>query len=119
MNLKSGSQRSEKCRWYELVDEFMFDRANVVSHAHASATNPDGPKSTGTTATNTPPQKSGESTSKSPDRKRKDDGLIERCIGEMRESSKTLMDGLKASDELKMALLTSMQQTMQKMVEKL
>ena len=33
MNLKSGSQRSEKCRWYHLVDEFMFDRA-MSCHMH-------------------------------------------------------------------------------------
>ena len=25
MNLKSESQRSKNCRWYQLVDEFMFD----------------------------------------------------------------------------------------------
>ena len=36
LNLKSGSQHSEKCRWFQLVDEFMFDRANVVSHAHVN-----------------------------------------------------------------------------------
>ena len=24
MNLKSGLQRSEKCRWFQLVDEFML-----------------------------------------------------------------------------------------------
>ena len=46
MNMRSGSQRSEKCRWYILVDEFMSDRAHVMAHAHASATNPDGPSST-------------------------------------------------------------------------
>jgi hypothetical protein len=44
-NLKSGSNRSEKSRWYGLVDEFMFDRANVVSHAHANAFIPEGIKS--------------------------------------------------------------------------
>jgi hypothetical protein len=44
MNAKSGSNRSEKCCWFSLVDEFMFDRANVVSHAHSSAVNLDGPK---------------------------------------------------------------------------
>ena len=54
LNMRSGSDRSEKCCWYTLVDEFMSDRAHVVSHAHASATNPDGPKSTNTL--NTPPR---------------------------------------------------------------
>jgi hypothetical protein len=119
MNMKSGSQRSEKCRWYQLVDEFMFDRANVVSHAHASAMNADGLKSTATSDTNTTEQRSGESTSKSPESKRKEDIFMERCIGEIRESSKSLMESLKASDDMKMALLMSMQQTMQKLVEKL
>ena len=46
LNMKSGSQRSDKCRWYYLVDEFMFDRANVISHAHASVVDGDGVKCT-------------------------------------------------------------------------
>ena len=37
----------------------------------------------------------------------------------MNENSKTLMDTLKASDDMKMSLLVSMQQTMLKLVEKL
>lgn len=119
MNLKSGSQRSEKCRWYQLVDEFMFDRAHVVAHAHASAANPDGPKCMTTSDTQTTEQRSGESTSKSPDPKRKDDIFLERCIGEIRDSSRTLMESMKTSEEMKMALLLSMQQTMLKLVEKL
>lgn len=119
MNAKSGSQRSEKCRWYQLVDEFMYDRANVVSHAHASAVNPDGPKCTSISDTNTTEQRSGESTSKSPEPKHKEEMFLERCIGEIRQSSQSLMDGMKASDDMKMALLISMQQTMQKLVEKL
>ena len=118
-NLKSGSERSEKCCWYTLVDEFMSDRANVVSHAHASATTPDGPKSTTATDILTPELKSGESTSSSPEPKRKEDVFLERCIGRIEESSKNLMDSLKSSDEMKMALLMSIQQTMQKLVEKL
>lgn len=67
MDLKSGSQRSEKCRWYQLVDEFMYDRANVVSYAQASAFNPDGPEVTYTSDTNPTEHRSGESTSKSPE----------------------------------------------------
>lgn len=97
----------------------MYDRANVVTHAHASANNPDGPKGTGTSDANTMGQQSGESTSKSSEAKRKEDIFLERCIGEIRESTKSVMEGMKASDEMKMALLISMQQTMQKMVEKL
>lgn len=97
----------------------MFDRANVVSHAHASAVNPDGPKSTATPNMITTMQPSGESTSKSPEPKRKDDIFMERCIGEIRETSKNLMESMKASDDMKMTLLMSMQQTMQKLVEKL
>jgi hypothetical protein len=121
MNSKSGSQRSEKCQWYTLVDDFMYDRANVVSHAHASAVNPDGPKSDtyASSDINTSEPRSGESTLKSPEPKRKDDMYMERCIGEIRESSRTLMESLKASDDMKMALLMSMQATMQKLVEKL
>ena len=44
MNMRSAFKRLEKCRWYQLVDEFMSDRTHVVSHAHASETNPDGLK---------------------------------------------------------------------------
>ena len=44
---------------------------------------------------------------------------MERCIGEIRESSKSLIDSLNASDDMKMALFISMQQTMAKLVEKL
>ena len=44
---------------------------------------------------------------------------MERCIGEICESSKGLMESLKANDDIKMALLMSMQQTMQKLVDKL
>ena len=117
-NMKSGSDRSEKCRWYTLVDEFMSDRAHVVSHAHASATNPDGPKDASASLANTTEHKSGESTSKSPEPKRKEEIFLERCLGRLEESSKNIMDSLKTSDEMKMALLMSMQQTMQKLVEK-
>ena len=119
MNMRSGSERSEKCRWYQLVDEFISDRAHVISHAHANAMNPDGPKSASASFTNTTEHKSGESTSKSPEPKRKDDVFLERCLGRIEESSKNLMDSLKASDDMKMALLMSMQQTMQKLVEKI
>ena len=100
--------------WYQLVDEFMFDRANVVSHAHASANNLDGPKGTATSNMNTTDQRSGESTSKSPEPKRKDEVAMDQCISEMRETNKTLIDCLKASDEMKMNLLLTISQTMQK-----
>lgn len=119
MNMKSGSQRSEKCRWYQLVDEFMFDSANVVSHAQANATDGDGVKCTTTSDTNTTEHRDRESTSKSPEPKRKEDMFLERCIAEIRESSKSLMESFKANEDMKMALLMSMQQTMQKLVDKL
>lgn len=118
MNLKSGAERSEKCRWYDLVDEFMSDRAHVVSHAHASATNPDGPKSTNTSNTPTTEHKSGESTSKSPEVKRKDEIFYERCITEIREISKMFMESFKESDDRKMTLFMRMADTMQALVEK-
>lgn len=119
MNMRSGSERSEKCRWYTLVDEFMLDRAHVVSHAHASASNPDGPKLSSTTETNTTKLRSGESVSKSPEPKRKDEVFMERCLGEIRETSTSLMNTMKSSEEMRMALLLSMQTTMQKMIEKM
>ena len=118
MNMRSGSDRSEKCRWYQLVDEFMSDRVHVVSHAHASATNPDGVKSTIASVTTSMEHNASESTSKSPEPKRKDDIFLERYIGRIEESSKAIMDTLKASDDMKMSILMSMQQTMQKLVDK-
>ena len=112
MNMRFGSDHSDKCHWYQLVDEFMSDRAHVVSHAHAGATNPEGPNKTTASDTFTADPKSGESSSKISEPKRKDDILLERCIGKMKEIRLTLMDGLKASDEMKFSLLKSMQETM-------
>ena len=43
--------------------------------------------------------------------------LVERCLGAIKESSKSLMDDLKANDEIKMSLLLSMQQTMNKLID--
>jgi hypothetical protein len=75
MNMQSGSDRSEKCRWYQLVNEFISDRAHVVAHAHAhaSATYPEAPKSTCASDVFTAEHKSGESSSKSPEPKRKEE----------------------------------------------
>ena len=119
MNLKSGLQRSEKCRWYQLMDEYMYDRANVTSHAHASATNPDGPAVTVTSEPNTTEHRSGENTSQSPEPKRKEDMFLERCFSKMEESSKSIVESMKTSDEMKMTLFMSMQDTMKKLVDKL
>ena len=96
----------------------MSDRAHVVTHAHASATNPDGPKSTNISDTNNSAHTSGECSSKSPERKRKEDIFLERCLSEIRESSNRLLDSMKASEEMKMTLLMSMQKTMEKLVDK-
>ena len=64
-------------------------------------------------------QRSGECSSRSPKPKRNDDIYMDRYLGEVRETSRTLMESLKSSDDLKIALLMSMQATMQKLVEKL
>ena len=114
----SGSDRSKKYRWYVLVDKFMSDRAHVVSHAHTNATNPDGPKSASASFTATTKHNASETTSKSPEPKHKEKIFLERCLGRIEESSKNLMDSLKASDDMKMTLLMSMQQRMQKLVNK-
>ena len=119
MHLKSGGQRSKKCRWFQMVDEFMFDRANVVLHAHASAVGGDGVKCTMTSDTNTTELRSEEITSKSPVPTRPQEMFMERCLGEIRETTKTLMESLKTNNDMKMALLMSMQQTMQKLVDEL
>ena len=97
----------------------MSDRAHVVTHAHASATNPDGPKLATFSDTNTAVHKSGESTSKSPEPKRNEDVFLTRCLGEIRESSKQWVDSMKASEDMKLTLLMSLQKTMEKLIEKL
>jgi hypothetical protein len=117
--LKSNSQRSEKCRWYHMVDEFMHDRANVVSHAHANVLDGDEMKCTTTSIINTTEQKSGNSSSKSPEPKRKEDMLMKRCIGKIRESSKILIDSLKTNNDIKVALLMNVPKTMEKLVYEL
>jgi hypothetical protein len=68
---------------------------------------------------NTTEQQSGENTSKSSEPKRKDDIFMKRCIGEIRETSMTLLESLKVNDDIKMIFLMNMQQTMHKLVEKL
>ena len=45
--------------------------------------------------------------------------IIERCIGDIKENNKIVMDSLKANDDIKMTLLMSMQKAMQKLVKKL
>ena len=119
LNLKTGSQHSEKCRWFQLVDEFMFDRANVVSHTHVMVMNRDGVKCTATSETITTKQRNGESSSKFPGTKRKENMFMERYIGEIRDSSKISIKKLKTNDDMKMALLMTMQQIVQKMVDKM
>ena len=119
MNMRSGSDRSEKCRWYQLVDEFMSDRAHVVSHAHASAMNPDGPIAASGSVLGNTDNKSGENTSKSPEPKSKDEIFLERCLDRIENNSDKLLGSLKASDDLKMSLLISMQQTLAKLAERL
>jgi hypothetical protein len=32
INVISRNERCEKCMWYLLVDEYMFDHPNVISH---------------------------------------------------------------------------------------
>ena len=112
MNMRLVSNRSKKFRWYQAVDEFMSNRVHVVSHTHANATNPYGINSISASDTHTSEHKSGESPSKSSEPKRKEDVFLDRRIGDIRESSKNLMDSLKVSDDMKIALLISMQQTM-------
>ena len=90
----------------------MYDRTNVVFHAHASAINPDGPMGTSAFVTNTTKHRTGDISSKSLEPERKEDVFFERCIGEIREGNKTLMETMKATEDMKMALFVSMQQTM-------
>ena len=84
MNARSGSDRSEKCRWFQLVNEFISERAYVVTHAHASPKSSEGPTKTSGSDTFTADHKITECSSKSPEPKRKDDLLVERCIGQMK-----------------------------------
>ena len=118
INMRSRSDRSEKYRWCQLVNEFVSDRTHVVSYAHANVTNPNGMKFTSASATTSMEHNASESTSKYPEPKRNDDIFLERYIGRIEESNKAIMNTLKASDDMKMSILMSMQQTMQKLVDK-
>lgn len=118
MNMRSGSNRYEKCPWYEAVDEFMSDWAHIITHVHANAIDPDGPKSAMPLDTNTTDFKSNKSSSTSSKPNAKPEMFLERFINEITKSSKSLMDSLMTFNEMKMSLLISMQQTMQKLVEK-
>ena len=94
----------------------MFD---VISHVHASVVDGDGVKCTYNTKINTTEYKSGESTSKSLEPKRKEQVNMDQYMGEIREISKMMIDSLKSNDDFKMALLISIQKTMDKLVDKL
>ena len=54
-----------------------------------------------------------------PEAKHKEDVFLERCLGEIRESSKHFIDSLKVSEEMKMILLMSMQKTIEELVKKI
>ena len=41
VNGTSGSQRSSKCKYYSIMDNYMHDLANVLKHVHYSATDED------------------------------------------------------------------------------
>ena len=79
----------------------------------------DGVNCTMTLDINTTELKSGESISKSRVQKWSQKIFMKRCLGEIRETNKTLMESLKTNDDMKMILLMSMQRTMQNLVEKL
>ncbi|MCO5568399.1 hypothetical protein L7F22_022098 [Adiantum nelumboides] len=36
-NAISGNDKKRSCKWYDIVDEYMHDRANVVCKSHASS----------------------------------------------------------------------------------
>lgn len=77
-NMKSGSNRSEKCKWYALVDDYMHDRAHVVSHAHGSAQEDDViEKGEGSNPASVV------SLEKSVEKPKRHEQLMERCLEEM------------------------------------
>lgn len=81
---------------------------------HANDVDEDVVKCTTTSDTNTTEQINDDNTLKSPELKRKEEVFIKRCLGEIRENSKNLMDSLKANDNI-----MSMQKIMEKLVDKL
>lgn len=64
-------------------------------------------------------EKSGKSSSKLSKPKRKEDLIVKRCLGKLKERNKILIDSLKINDDLKIAFLMSMQKTMEKLVDEL
>jgi hypothetical protein len=92
----------------------MHDRAHVVSHAHGSAPENDFiEKGEGSNFVSVVPLE------KSVEKPKKYEQLMERCLEEMRESGKQMMENLKTTEDIKITLLISMQETMKALVEKL
>ena len=92
----------------------MHDRAHVVSHAHGSAQEDDViEKGEGSNIVSVVPLE------KSVEKPNKHEQSMERCLEEMRESGKQMMDNLKTTEDIKIPLLLSMQETMKALVEKL
>ena len=92
----------------------MHDRAYVVSHAHGSAHEDDViEKCEGSNIVRVVPLE------KLVEKPKKHEQLLERCLKEMRESGKQMMDNFKATKHIKITLLISMQETMKAFVEKL
>ena len=56
---------------------------------------------------------------KSVEKPKKNEQFMERCLEDIWESGKQMMDNLKATEDIKIAVLMSMQETMKALVEKL
>ena len=120
----SGSQRSSKCKYYSLIDGYMHDRANVLKHVHASATDED---------PNRDPSSSihkGEDvqeTMKHPEasssevqgKKKRDKFVAQQAMSVMVEQSVKLTDVISSSEAAKLNLLQGTLAMMNELVKKL
>lgn len=123
----SGNARSAKCKWYSLVDGFMHDRANVMKHVHASATDedPNNPQEIGgevggdrTAEKPAIISDSAPSSSQIPVGKRGEKFATQEAILEMSQHSKLLLQTMKETEDQKLALLQGMLATMSQLVNK-
>lgn len=117
-NSVSGNSRSDKCKWYVLVDEFMSERANVVSHAHGSAYVPEDVEKTGDSKFDLP-KNPDELKDRRSEKRKKEDALLSDCLEEVRSSRKLLLDTIQATETAKLELFKSMQETMAKLIDKI
>ncbi len=121
----SWNEKSKDYKWYLLVDEYTFDRLNVISHVHGIAHERKGVQPTIPLNKDFPIDVKLEEVKKessltcSKEKKIKDENLLNECLQKVQENGIYFMENMKAIEDAKFLLFKSMQETMSKLVENL